>query len=84
MYKKVGVLVSHITAGRERQLDLFIPDTAHVKHVQLMKAYDKVVARFGSQSLSYASAGVDPMWKAKRLYTSPHYTTNWHELVQVE
>ncbi len=86
-YKKAGILLHDLVSKDNKQLDLFseMPDT---KEKELMKSYDKITGRFGDQALSYASAGaaagVDQDWKSKRQKKSPHYTTNWHELLTVE
>ncbi len=84
LYKKAGIMLSHLVSAEQRQLDLFNPDVDVSKQKQLMKTYDMITARFGSHSLTYVSAGIDHTWKAKRLRKSPHYTTNWHELLTVE
>lgn len=83
LYKKVGIMLSHLVAAEHRQLDLFntYPDLS--KQAELMRTYDRILSKFGSHSLSYVSAGVNPLWKAKRLRKSPHYTTNWHEILTV-
>jgi DNA polymerase V len=84
LYKKAGVMVSDLVASDQMQLDVFseLPDLSEQK--ELMKVCDTINARFGSHVLSYASAGIDQSWKAKRMKKSPHYTTNWHELMTIE
>ncbi len=83
LYKKAGVMLSDLVAVHEMQLDLFSPVPDRTRQRNLMKAYDTITTRFGSV-ISYASAGIDRSWKAKRLKKSPHYTTNWYELLPVE
>ncbi len=83
LYKKAGVMLNDLVAAQEMQLDLFSPVPELSKQRDLMKTCDRINARFGSV-LSYASAGFDQSWKAKRLKKSPHYTTNWHELLTIE
>lgn len=82
-YKKAGIMLSHLVAHDQRQLDLFSLQDDLTKQRELMKTYDKIISRFGSQSLTYVSAGIDHTWRSKRLKKSPHYTTNWHELLTV-
>ncbi len=87
-YKKAGVLLHDLVSKEQRQLDLFseLPDVG--KEKKLMKSYDKINVRFGPQALSYAAAGaaagVKKSWQSKRQSKSPHYTTNWHELLMVD
>lgn len=83
LYKKAGVMLSNLVATHHMQLHVFstLPDVPRQKRI--MRTYDTINAQFGS-ILSYASAGIDQSWKAKRLKKSPHYTTNWHELLTVE
>ena len=82
-YKKAGILLHDLVSADHLQLDLFKPLPELEKQQELMKTCDKITARFGTHTLSYVSAGTDPFWKAKRLKKSPHYTTNWHELLKV-
>ncbi len=84
LYKKAGIMLTNLVSSEQMQLDLFSPLPDLSKQRELMKTYDKITARFGSHSLTYVSAGIDHTWKAKRLRKSPHYTTNWHELLTIE
>ena len=83
LYKKTGVLLSDLVAAEHMQLSMLspLPDVSRQK--SLMKTCDTINARFGQHVLSYASAGIDQSWKAKRLLKSAHYTTSWHELFTV-
>ena len=83
LYKKVGVLLSDLVSDQQMQLSTYIalPDVQTQK--RLMKTCDTINMRFGLHVLSYASAGVDQSWKAKRLLKSAHYTTSWHELFTI-
>lgn len=83
LYKKAGIMLTNLVSSEQIQLDLFSPLPDLSKQRELMKIYDKITTRFGSHSLTYVSAGIDHTWKAKRLRKSPHYTTNWHELLTI-
>ncbi len=83
LYKKAGVLLSDLVAAQQMQLSTYMPLPDVPKQKSLMKTCDTINMRFGSHVLSYAVAGVDQSWKAKRLLKSAHYTTNWHELFTV-
>lgn len=83
VYKKVGVLLNDLVSDQQFQLSTYIPLPDMNTQRRLMKTCDTITTRFGSQVLSYASAGIDQSWKAKRLLKSAHYTTSWHELFTV-
>jgi DNA polymerase V len=81
-YKKVGVLLHDLIFREQMQLTIEEPLVDYEKQRDIMKTCDTINARFG-RVVSYASAGIDQSWKAKRLKTSAHYTTNWHELLEI-
>ena len=80
-YKKAGIMLNNLVSVEQRQLDLLSPIPDIGKQKELMTTCDTITSRFGSHALSYVSAGKKQTWKAKRLKKSPHYTTNWHELL---
>lgn len=83
-YKKAGVLLQDLVAKEQRQLALFSATQDSTKQQELMKSYDKITERFGRDAISYAAAGKKQTWRSKREKKSPHYTTSWHELLQVK
>jgi DNA polymerase V len=44
---------------------------------------DRINRRY-PKAISIAATGVDKNWKPKAERASPHYTTNWKELVGVK
>lgn len=82
MYKKAGVLLHDLVSIEQMQLTIIEPSVDYEKQRTIMKTCDTINARFGNV-VSYASAGIDQEWKAKRLKKSAHYTTNWHELLEI-
>jgi len=83
LYKKAGVLLNDLVSTQHMQLSTLVPLPDITQQKNLMKACDTINTRFGQHVLSYASAGLDQSWKAKRLLKSAHYTTSWHELFTV-
>ena len=83
LYKKAGVLLSDLVDAQQMQLSTITPLPDVSKYKSLMKTCDTINTRFGQRILTYASAGTDQSWKAKRLLKSAHYTTSWHELFTV-
>ncbi len=81
-YKKAGVLLHNLVSIDQMQLAITDPIADIEKQREMMKVCDRINARFG-RVVSYASAGIDQSWKAKRLKKSAHYTTNWHELLEI-
>ena len=82
-YKKAGILLNDLVGAEQMQLNLFAPIPDLPKERAVMKVCDTITARWG-QVLSYASAGTNRGWQAKRSKKSPHYTTSWHELFTLE
>jgi len=78
-YKKAGVVVMDFTPENERQLKLF--DDSNVKHIPLMKAMDKLNARYGQQKIKLASQDLRRVWKMKQEKLSPRYTTNLNDII---
>jgi len=80
-YKKAGVVVMDFTPENERQLKLF--DDSNVKHIPLMKAMDKLNARYGQQKIKLASQDLRRVWKMKQEKLSPRYTTNLNDIITI-
>jgi len=80
-YKKAGVIVMDFTPENERQLSLF--DDSNMKHIPLMKAMDKLNARYGRQKIRLASQDMKRVWKMKQEKVSPRYTTNLNDVITI-
>jgi len=78
-YKKAGVIVGDFTPDHNQQLNLF--DNRNVKHIELMKAVDKINHSFGQQKVRLAAQDVGRVWKMKQERLSPRYTTNLNEII---
>ncbi len=83
-YQKCGVQLGLIQpAQHPEQFDLFEFESQSTQQAALMQVMDQVNQRF-PKSLSIAASGFDKSWLAKVDNRSPHYTTDWRELVKVK
>ncbi|MFN7612168.1 MAG: Y-family DNA polymerase [Alphaproteobacteria bacterium] len=82
-YKKCGVMMMGLTSRHTPQFDMFETQNRDKQH-SLMAALDTINARWGSNTLFYAGAGIKKPWAMKRDLKSPHYTTEWDDLLSVK
>jgi len=82
-YKKAGLFLYDLSEIQSRQADFFEgPDLPRKE--ALMRALDGLHARWGRESLRYASEGLSPDWKPRADLRSPRYTTRWDELLEIK
>ena len=77
VYKKAGVMLTHLTNKRDFQGDLFTDRQAIERSEKLMKTLDVINARFGRESIICASSGLNQSWGMRSNNRSPSYTTQW-------
>ena len=85
-YQKCGVQLSHIqTKTTLGQLELFDFDHEDlpIENSVLMATMDKINKRF-PKKITIATTGFDQSWQPKAERISPHYTTDWRELLVVK
>ncbi|NDV26388.1 Y-family DNA polymerase [Desulfovibrio sp. JC010] len=84
-YKKTGVVLLDLCGKYNRQCNLLEMDSKEDedKKDKLMTLLDSANGRFGRQTLSYASEGIEQPWKMNRNFKSPAYTTCWDELPKI-
>ena len=81
-YKKAGVMFLDLVPAATVQGGLFdTPDTSATQ--RLMAIIDRVNARYGRDTLSFARSGRQRGWKLRSEHHSPRYTTSWEELLRV-
>ena len=81
-YKKAGVMFLDLVPAAMVQGGLF--DAADTPAMQrLMAVVDRVNARYGRDTLSFARSGRQRGWKLRSEHHSPRYTTSWEELLRV-
>ena len=84
-YQKCGVQLSDIKPeASPGQIELFdfVDNGLVMENRSLMKVVDQINRRF-PKAIAVAATGVDKSWKSKAERVSPHYTTDWRELVKV-
>ncbi|HOO38819.1 MAG TPA: Y-family DNA polymerase [Deltaproteobacteria bacterium] len=83
-YRKVGVMLADIVPRGQVQMNLFHQPPEGPKEVNLMQTVDRINARFGSGTISYAAAGFDRPWWMRQTRKSPRFTTSWEEIPLVK
>ncbi|MGH7792562.1 MAG: DUF4113 domain-containing protein [Thermodesulfobacteriota bacterium] len=83
-YIRAGVVLMDIRPEDEVQLNLFEPPRSIEEDKSLMKAVDSLNAKWGSNTVKYAGAGIRTKWSIKRARLSKRYTTNWDEMLVVK
>ncbi len=82
-YKKAGVILTGIVPKRHQQLDLFTPAQDYERKEAIMTIMDSMNWRWGSDTLKYGAAGINPEWRYSQEKRSPNYTTRWDEILTV-
>ena len=81
-YSKAGVIFPVLCQAADAQPDLFAaPDTAGRK--RLMRTVDSLNSRYGRGAITYGTMGRQHGWKLRSDHKSPHYTTDWDQLLKV-
>ena len=81
-YSKAGVIFPVLCPAVDAQPDLFAaPDTAERK--RLMRTVDSLNGRYGRGAMTYGTMGRQHGWKLRSDHKSPHYTTDWDQLLKV-
>ncbi len=83
IYKKAGIIINDLIPH-----DFIQMHTSHAladieKQNKISNIFDKINKKWGRDSVSYASAGIDKLWKVKRLKKSDCYTTSWSEILTI-
>lgn len=81
-YNKAGVMFLDLVKADAVQPGLFDrPDTPAMR--ELMKRIDRLNARYGQDTVTFARSGRARAWKLRREHISQCYTTRWGELLRV-
>ena len=81
-YKKAGVTFLELVPAGRVQTGLFDqPDDA--RSISRMHAVDELNARFGRGTIGFGTAGERQVWRLRREFISPRYTTDWNGLLRV-
>jgi len=79
-YKKAGIMLTGILSQQQVQLNLITPSYHPSREKILMKTIDQINARWGSDTVKYAVAGIQRLWKMRQSKKSPRFTTYWKEI----
>ena len=79
-FYRCGVGAIELTSNQFQQGDLFDVDKSNPV---LMQCFDGINKRYGSGTISIASAGQTQRWNMKRNFLSPQYTTNWYDIPKI-
>jgi len=83
VYKKAGVMLSHIVPDTSIQGNLFLPDTTNRKKL-LMDMIDNINSSQRNDILKFAASGTTRNWKMQQSFHSPRYTSRWQDLCLVK
>jgi DNA polymerase V len=83
IYKKAGVMLSHIVPDTSVQGNLFLPDTKNRSKL-LMDMIDNINFSQRNDILKFASSGTERNWKMQQCFHSPKYTSRWQDLCLVK
>ena len=78
-YRKAGIMFHHITPQDETQLDLFQASGSS----DLMHIVDAINRKKRKRALFFAAEGTSLAWKPLSGHRSPHFTTQWNELLTI-
>ena len=82
-YHKCGVVLLDLIDDSSQQQSLFFDDQKNQKQEKLMKTIDHLNSHHQSNSVFFASQGVNRNWQLRSDYRSPRYTTSWEEILEV-
>lgn len=79
-FYKIGVGLLDLTDGVHEQADLF---NANPNNPKLMKVYDALNHRYGSDTVFLGAQGIEQKWGMRRDRLTPQYTTKWRDLPHI-
>lgn len=81
-YVKAGVLFPELVPADAVQGDLWTLSDSPARH-ELMATMDALNARFGRGTLAFGGAKKAAPWHLRKDHASPHFTTDWRQLLPV-
>jgi DNA polymerase V len=82
LYKKCGVMVMELVQENEVQAAMFEPETIR-KRRRVMTTIDNINRSKGRETVRMAATVGDKQWSLRARHLSPQYTTNIHQLPQI-
>lgn len=84
-FKKAGVLLTDLQPAGSRQLTFWDICTRSNKDSKaVMSVMDRINAKYGKDTLQYASSGSMKNWEMRRDKMSPQFTTRWADIPGVK
>lgn len=83
-YKKAGIIVGLITESSYQQADLFMTTDPYKDSDEVLSVMDTLNQRFGKDTVTLGRSGHSGAWQPSRTLLSPHYTTQWSDLISVK
>ena len=81
-YAKCGVILAELAPEGRAQAGLF-DNVDGAASARLMEALDRINADHGRGTLVYAASGLSRDWAGRSDMESPHYTTDWKQVIRV-
>ncbi len=78
-YRKAGIMFHHISPQDETQLDLFQAPGSN----DLMHIVDEINRKKRKKAIFFAAEGTTSAWKPLSGDKSPHFTTEWKQLLTI-
>ncbi len=78
-YRKAGIMFHHISPQDETQLDLFQASGSN----NLMHIVDEINRKKRKKAIFFAAEGTSRAWKPLSGHQSPHFTTEWKQLLTI-
>jgi len=79
-YYRVGIGLLNLSSQKHQQFELF---NQHNNDLNLMKVVDTINQKYGTDTLLFASQGVNHKWAMRRHFLTPQYTTNWQDIPKI-
>lgn len=83
-YKKVAVILSGLSSENEVQMSLFSQTSNDAHERSQMKALDLINDKWGRDTVLYAGAGIQKVWRMRQDRKSPHYSTLWSDIPKIK
>lgn len=82
IYKKTGIIVTHLIPENQKQFHLF--EEENPKHLKLMQVMDAMYKKTGERKIRLANQDLQRSWKMKQNHLSNRYTTDIKEILQIK
>lgn len=81
VYKKAGVMLFGLEPSKGYQSDIF---NQTQQRPELMQSLDSINAKYGKDAIKFGSLGFDKRWAMRANARSPHYTSQWTDIIRLK